>query len=275
MARTEDYLKQCIQHPIGFFWRAREKTLIEKHYHSTIEIIQVLDGKIKLTAENQCRECERGDIIVAPPFKTHGIIRLTENAALRVIFCQPDSLNVESLQLDFAKLFRNYKRLYYIVDARDKEYEEICSHIAQVFGVCEDFSVNDKIQVVSYLLLIMRQVIEIFRLEVPSHDTNYQKLAPVLAYIQDHYAEKLKLSELGGIIHVCDDHLIRLFKEVTGVTPVEYIVNIRIEHSIKLLTTTKLSIEEIANETGFGSGSYLTRIFKQKLNITPGEYRCK
>ena len=103
----------------------------------------------------------------------------------------------------------------------------------------------------------------------------YQELKPVLDYIEKHYTERIFLSDLGNIIHVCDDKITRLFKNATGVTPMEYIMNIRIAHSIELLVTTDLPLEEIAIMSGFGSNSYMTRCFKQKLHITPGKYRAE
>ena len=95
----------------------------------------------------------------------------------------------------------------------------------------------------------------------------------MLAHIDEHYMDKIQISQLSDIIHVCDDRLIRLFKEVTGETPVEYVMNLRIEQGIKLLTSTDLPITEVAERTGFGSDTYMTRIFKKKLNTTPGKYR--
>lgn len=100
-----------------------------------------------------------------------------------------------------------------------------------------------------------------------------QELAPVLDYIEKHYTEKIFISELCSIIHVCDDKMTRLFKKQLGITPTEYIIHKRIARSMELLTTTNLPLEEIAIMSGFASNSYMTRCFKHKINITPGKYR--
>ena len=54
-----------------------------------------------------------------------------------------------------------------------------------------------------------------------------------------------------------------------------YIIQKRIAHSIDLINTTDLPLEEIAILSGFGSNSYMTRYFKQKLETTPGRYRAE
>jgi transcriptional regulator GlxA family with amidase domain len=119
----------------------------------------------------------------------------------------------------------------------------------------------------------MGLLINAFSLEISIHDKNYRKLLPVLQYIEEHYTEKVQISELSKLIHVCDDRMIRLFKEVTGETPIEYILNLRVEHALKLLMEDSLSIATISEQSGFGSATYMTRIFKQKLGVTPG--KCK
>lgn len=110
-------------------------------------------------------------------------------------------------------------------------------------------------------------------LEESVQDKNDQKLRPVLLYVEEHYMEKIRIDQLSRLMHVCNDRLIRLFREVVGDTPAEYIMSLRIEAGIKLLSSTDMSIAEIAEKTGFGSDTYMTRVYRQKLNTTPGMYR--
>lgn len=63
------------------------------------------------------------------------------------------------------------------------------------------------------------------------------------------------------------------FKTITGETPNQYLLNLRLNKVKELLQTTKLSISEIAYQTGFESVSYLSKIFKKKNHRTPSYYR--
>lgn len=63
------------------------------------------------------------------------------------------------------------------------------------------------------------------------------------------------------------------FKTITGETPNQYQINLRLNKVKELLLTTKLSITEIAYQTGFESVSYLSKLFKKKNNMSPGSYR--
>ncbi len=63
------------------------------------------------------------------------------------------------------------------------------------------------------------------------------------------------------------------FKKVTGFSPVQYQIQIRINKAKFLLSTTILSVKQIAFQFGFESSNYFSRIFKQKVGMTPAEYR--
>ena len=275
MGHTEYKFERFIQphFPIYASTQSGREVLVKNHHHTSAEIMQILEGRIKLLIGTTYRECEKGDIIFIPPSTVHEVITLTEDASIRGITFEFSLVDVAGLKLDFSELFHRSQGLQYIVNYEMEGYENLCRSIDNIFSIYGNFSASYKIQIVSHLLLIISQLIQIFQLEVSAHDKSYRKLRSVLAYIETHYADKIQISELSEIIHVCDDRLIRLFKEVSGVTPIEYIMNLRIEASIKLLSSTDLSIADIAERTGFGSATYMTRVFKQKLNTTPGKYR--
>ena len=277
MRKTEYKFEKFIQpqFPIYASTQSGRKVLVENHYHMAAEIIWVIEGKVQLLIGTVYKEYRKGDIIFIPPSVVHGVVSLTEDAMTLGVVFEFSLLDMAGLKLDFSEMFRGRQRLHYVVDSQTEGYGELCDCIRNIAVVYGDFSTNSKIQIVSYLLLIMSQLIHIFSLEETVQDKNYLKLRPVLTYIDNHYPEKIQISDLSNIIHVCNERLIRLFKEVTGETPIEYIANLRIEAGVKLLSSTDLSVADIAYQTGFGSDTYMTRIFKQKLNTTPGKYRHK
>ena len=259
--------------PIYASVQSGREVLVKNHHHTSAEIMQVLHGRIKILIGTSYYECEEGDILFIPPSTIHEVHSLTADAAIQGIVYEFSLIYVEGLQLDFAELFLHNPRNIFILNTDHPHHAEITLYIRKILDVYQSFSAGSKIQIVSHLLLIMSRLIQIFSLEVSAHDKNYKKLRTVLNYIEEHFAEKIQISTLSDLIHVCDDRLIRLFKEVTSETPIEYIMNLRIEAAIKLLSSTDLPISDIAEETGFGSATYMTRVFKQKLKTTPGKYR--
>ena len=277
MGQTEYKFEKFIepQFPIYASRQMGRPELVQNHYHGSAEIMCVLEGRIKMLIGTVYRECEKGDIIFIPPSMVHEVFSLTEDAAIQGMVFDLSLVEVAALQLDFSELFRRSQGLQYVITSKAEGYAELCGYIKNILDVYGSFSAGSRIQIASNLLLIMARLIRLFSLEESAHDKNYKKLRAVLSYVEKNYTEKIQISELSEIIHVCDDRLIRLFKEVTGETPIEYIMNLRIEAAIKLLSTTDLSVADVAEKVGFGSDTYMTRVFRQKLNTTPGKYLQK
>ena len=277
MGQTEYKFEKFIepQFPIYASRQMGRPELVQNHYHGSAEIMCVLEGRIKMLIGTVYRECEKGDIIFIPPSMVHEVFSLTEDAAIQGMVFELSLVEVAALQLDFSELFRRSQGLQYVITSKAEGYAELCGYIKNILDVYGSFSAGSRIQIASNLLLIMARLIRLFSLEESAHDKNYKKLRAVLSYVEKNYTEKIQISELSEIIHVCDDRLIRLFKEVTGETPIEYIMNLRIEAAIKLLSTTDLSVADVAEKVGFRSDTYMTRVFRQKLNTTPGKYRQK
>jgi AraC family transcriptional regulator len=94
-------------------------------------------------------------------------------------------------------------------------------------------------------------------------------LQQVTEYIHEHLHQDLKLIELSAIAQLSPYYFLRLFKHHTGFTPHQYILTQRIEQAKHLLQHSKLSIAEIAVQTGFSDQSHLTRCFKRRFGVTP------
>lgn len=93
-------------------------------------------------------------------------------------------------------------------------------------------------------------------------------------YIEDHYDDiNLSLPMLGDAMNLSTSYLSKRYKEQYGVSIFYDITQVRLEKVKQLLQGTEISINEIAEQTGFSNGKVLIRAFKKKEGITPGRYR--
>ncbi len=94
-----------------------------------------------------------------------------------------------------------------------------------------------------------------------------------LIYIRKHICEPMDLDVLVGQACLSKDHFIRLFRQETGQTPLQYINHKKIEKAQLLLLTGDMPVKNIAFALAFDDYSYFNRLFKKIVGITPLEYR--
>jgi AraC-like DNA-binding protein len=91
--------------------------------------------------------------------------------------------------------------------------------------------------------------------------------------IDRRFPESLKLADLGQAAGTTGNHLIRLFKRHTGLTPTRYLWSVRTRQGIELLTRTGLSISEIADRTGFANPFHFSRMVRRETGKSPRAFR--
>ena len=94
-----------------------------------------------------------------------------------------------------------------------------------------------------------------------------------MVYITGHYNEKIKINEVAYEWGVNRCYLSSKFKRLTGYSPTEYLIRVRMEKAKSLLTKTNYSINYIASEVGYSDQLAFSRMFKRRFGESPRKYR--
>jgi transcriptional regulator GlxA family with amidase domain len=92
-------------------------------------------------------------------------------------------------------------------------------------------------------------------------------------WLQRNMAKDLRISALADALAVSDRTLIRRFRAALDQTPLTYLQDLRLEAARALLETSALSVEGIASQIGYGDTSSFSRLFRQRIGMSPGAYR--
>lgn len=94
-------------------------------------------------------------------------------------------------------------------------------------------------------------------------------------YLEMHFQEEIGLDQLALNHSISKYHMIREFKQYSGLTPHQYLLNIRISKAKDLLKHTEASVSDVAFEVGFEHTSHFIQMFKKQEDMTPLSYRKK
>lgn len=92
-------------------------------------------------------------------------------------------------------------------------------------------------------------------------------------YLDINYAEKIKLQDMAKSFGIHPNYLTRIFHETYGISPKQYIMDLKLKKARRLLTTTELSVSVIASSLGFDDQLAFSKVFKKEYSVSPTEYR--
>lgn len=150
-----------------------------------------------------------------------------------------------SIQLDFEEVFRDF-----IV--RDSCFS--LSAAAKLTSICVEIS---------------RRV----EMAGSSPSETDSRIYHSLAYIHKNYDRDLTIEQLAALEHLSVSRFRTLFKARTGLSPMDYLIILRLNHARQLMTQTDLTLREIADAVGYQDQLYFSRIFKKRTGYTPSAYR--
>ena len=100
-----------------------------------------------------------------------------------------------------------------------------------------------------------------------------ERMKQMLRFVEEHYAEELTVERIAADAALSESACLRSFRQVLGITPIQYVKQFRVEKAAELLRSTQLKTGEIGAECGFADGSYFIKTFREIKHCTPKEYR--
>ena len=89
------------------------------------------------------------------------------------------------------------------------------------------------------------------------------------------YGKEIKIPELAKIESLSNSRYITVFKEKMGMTPLEYLINLRINVACDLLKDLNMSVKEVAACVGYDNPYFFSKLFKKKTGISPTGYKTR
>lgn len=131
----------------------------------------------------------------------------------------------------------------------------------------------------SYLLQLLYNIYfwatELSNKTVLSSSPYYARIKKVINYIHHNYASKIDLRALSSLVELSPNYFHKIFTQIMNTTPCEYILHIRLDKAKEFLIKTNMTIQQVADSSGFENSSYFSEVFKKANNLSPRDFRKK
>lgn len=99
------------------------------------------------------------------------------------------------------------------------------------------------------------------------------RMQKMLSFINENYNREISLNDIAQSASISKSEASRCFQSYLGTSPVNYLLNYRIQKAMQLLRTSEMTVEAISLECCFGSSAYFCKLFRSRTGMTPKQYR--
>lgn len=238
------------------------------HTHPFTELFYVVDGKGEFNIQGQRFPVKANDFVIINPQVEHTELS-SPDEPLEYIVLGIRGLSFSNLTpvskgghpFSFFNLRDEQKDILRYLNAMVQEatsqqmsYELVCHNLLEIL-----------------LIKILRH--QHFDLEVGKQSKATKDISFIKHYLETYYHESIQLEDLASMTHLSRFYISHSFKKEIGMSPMEYLIDIRIKESKILLRTTNYSISQVADIVGFTTPTYFSKQFRKSTGISPTDYR--
>ncbi len=258
-----------------FFWVFNDaSSYVATHWHSAIEIMYIMEGQVDVTMNKRTISLLPGDVFLLDSKIAHSTQSLHGNHAILI-------------QLPYPLL----KRYIPDIDSYNFSFDchttnpDVQEKLSQLKEVIHQmrivFDTKPKGALLRFNSLQFELLYQLYHnfarpltmTRVKRDIKNFQRMEPILEYTNAHYHQPISLSQIAAVACLQEEYFCHFFKKNTGVTYFQYLNELRLSHIYYDLTATDLSLKELLEHHGFTNYKLFRKMFFEKFQMTPGEYR--
>ena len=254
------------------------------HWHPDFEIATAVSGVLDFQVGQHHVILKAGDSILVNGNILHGIKQLSgdiPDPMPNIVFSGASIASETSdIYQKYIQPVANCDALPFIVfDQKNSWHNEVNQLVKNVYGLMSE-------QGQCYEMAVQRELSSIFQCifsnfeELPkTENTRIQintqiRIQKMLSYIREHYAEAVTLEEIARSANISRSEAGRCFNAYVGCSPVDALIQHRLQVAHRLIKDTTRSLQEISYSCGFNSVHYFSRQFRKTYGYTPGQYRA-
>jgi AraC-like DNA-binding protein len=250
--------------------------------HETFEMVYIKSGKGTFEIGGQNAEVGSNDIVIIKPHQHHKL-SVASNGSCDFIVLYFKFMNKSHHTLSETSLedfinFVSSKESGAFIKLKVSQKNDIIVLLNRVLK--EKASDQLGSDLLNYLMLMELFVLISRALKAEWENSIKNKspkikelMASAISFIQNNYEREISIADIAKYVFLSPSYFTRAFKEDTGLSPMQYLLNIRIKRACELLAETDLKVGDIAHSVGFSNQQRFNDMFKKQIKMTPMQYR--
>jgi AraC family transcriptional regulator len=251
------------------FWDQKVQFLLscDRYPHWVMFVVE--KGTFRYRIDDEDNLASRGEIVICPPYTDFHREMMTQTLTFH--FIRFDWMEQDRIFLLRTFLMGNSKQVF-----KPHDYERLlstCRHLRQAFereGETSSFASNHYLSDILFLLYVESKQAELHRNSVADFLMDDAK-----TYIAERAFRPLHIQDVAAALNISKVQLTRRFRASFHMKPIDYLTQLRMARVKQLLIETEYTIDHIAGLCGYDNGFYLSRVFSQRFDETPSQYRIK
>ena len=244
------------------------------HWHSELELVRILSGELTLSLDGRTKTLHAGEAAFINSETVHGAApkdSVYECIVFNLAFLKTGNRACDAFLDDL--LSRNAILYEYPTDP------EVLRCLNGIFDELGGQNTGKAFKVLGLFHDLWGEIerkglYDSHLAPLSGHDEKRTvKLKLVLKFIRENFATDITLDDMAAVSGFSCKYFCRFFKNMTGTTPVNYLMAYRIERAARKLLSSDLSVTQIAYDCGFNDLSYFIKTFKTFKHLSPKEYR--
>lgn len=245
------------------------------HFHYYLEIGYCMEGKAVFTSNNREFEVNKNDITIVESNVLHKNRGLTDEVHWAYIYVDFNDL-IKLFPAGDAKTRMVFMKesLKDILCIEGEKHPDMLWIISEILRLYSEKKQSYKMQIIDLVHILLLKIYDTFAVAV-SEETQYENLPimPAIEYIYEHYMEQVKVTDLARACHFSESYFRKVFVEMKGMAPLDYLHSIRIREACRMLLNSTDTVRVIGEKCGYTSATTFERNFRQRTGMLPSEWR--
>lgn len=266
------------------FYIFNKRTNLRLNRHDYFEVLYLSQGEMRFQIHQQYFNLRAGDLLIIGSTFFHRPVKqgAPPTKGVELYFLPKAVLGNDSSGEDVEYLMPFLAEdadFPHLVPAKTGIPAKILELTKLIYAELPAKSIRNRLNARTYLKMVLvllgnhfaNHQVKVGRFR--NRQENIRRLRPVLAYLDEHFAETISVGAAASMIHMSKSNFMRFFRNVTGQAFVAYINHLRVAKAEWLLAATDIPIADLCQQVGFCDQSYFGTIFRRSVGMPPGRYR--